>query len=251
MLRVDDLVAGYGSIAVLRGVSLAVEPGELVSVIGANGAGKSTLLRAVSGLVRPTTGRVRFDGDDVTGAPMHRIVRRGLVQVPEGRQLFPSLTVEENLLLGGFARAAWKGRGVLAPDIERAYALFPRLAERRRQAAGTLSGGEQQMLAIGRALMARPRMLILDEPSLGLAPLIVEELFAVIRRLRDDGMPSLLVEQNARAAAAFSERVYVLRQGAVVAVGRGSDMLRDGSLFDAYLGGGREVASRAQALGRP
>jgi len=238
MLHVEDLVAGYGSITVLRGVSLAVESKELVSIVGANGAGKSTLLRAVSGLVRPTGGCVRFDGSDVTGAPMHRIVQRGLVQVPEGRQLFPSLTVEENLLLGGFTRAAWKGRRALAPEMEHAYALFPRLAERRRQAAGTLSGGEQQMLAIGRALMARPRMLILDEPSLGLAPLLVEELFAVIRQLRDDGMPSLLVEQNARAAAAFSERVYVMRQGVVVAVGRGSDMLRDDALFDAYLGGG-------------
>src|SRR5712692_2494230 len=173
MLRVEDLLAGYGSITVLRGVSLTVESKELVSVVGANGAGKSTLLRAVSGLVRPTSGRVCFDGADVTGAPMHRIVQRGLVQVPEGRQLFPSLTVEDNLFLGGFARAAWKGRGVLAPELEQAYALFPRLAERRRQAAGTLSGGEQQMLAIGRALMARPRMLILDEPSLGLAPLLV------------------------------------------------------------------------------
>jgi len=239
MLHVEDLVAGYGSITVLRGVSLAVESKELVSIVGANGAGKSTLLRAVSGLVRPTGGCVRFDGSDVTGAPMHRIVQRGLVQVPEGRQLFPSLTVEENLLLGGFTRAAWKGRRALAPEMEHAYALFPRLAERRRQAAGTLSGGEQQMLAIGRALMARPRMLILDEPSLGLAPLLVEELFAVIRQLRDDGMPSLLVEQNARAAAAFSERVYVMRQGVVVAVGRGSDMLRDDALFDAYLGGSR------------
>jgi len=251
MLHVEDLVAGYGSITALRGVSLTVEPKELVSVVGANGAGKSTLLRAISGLVRPTRGHVRFDGADVTGAPMHRIVQRGLVQVPEGRQLFPSLTVEENLLLGGFARAAWKGRGVLAPEMEHAYALFPRLAERRRQAAGTLSGGEQQMLAIGRALMARPRMLILDEPSLGLAPLVVEELFAVIRRLRDDGMPSLLVEQNARAAAAFSERVYVLRQGTVVAVGRGSDMLRDRSLFDAYLGGRREAEPQTRAMERP
>jgi branched-chain amino acid transport system ATP-binding protein len=251
MLHVEDLVAGYGAITVLRGVSLTVESKELVSVVGANGAGKSTLMRAVSGLVRPARGHVRFDGADVTGAPMHRIVRRGLVQVPEGRQLFPSLTVEENLLLGGFARAAGKGRRVLAPEMEHAYALFPRLAERRRQAAGTLSGGEQQMLAIGRALMARPRMLILDEPSLGLAPLLVEELFAVIRRLRDEGMPLLLVEQNARAAAAFSERVYVLRQGEVVAVGRGSDMLRDGSLFDAYLGGGRQAEPRPHALERP
>jgi len=251
VLRVEDLVAGYGSITVLHGISLAVEPKELVSIVGANGAGKSTLLRALSGLVRPTRGHVHFDGRDVTGAPMHRIVQMGLVQVPEGRQLFPSLSVEENLLLGGFTRAAWKGRRVLAPEMEHAYTLFPRLAERRRQAAGTLSGGEQQMLAIGRALMARPRMLMLDEPSLGLAPLLVEELFAVIRQLRDDGMPSLLVEQNARAAAAFSERVYVLRQGAVVAVGRGSDMLRDDSLFDAYLGGGRATGPRSRARELP
>jgi len=216
---------------------MRVEAGEIVSIVGANGAGKSTLLRTISGLIRPSEGHIRFDGRDIGGEAMHRIVAWGLVQVPEGRQLFPALTVDENLFLGAFARAAWQGRHALRRDLEeRVYPLFPMLAERRAQLAGTLSGGEQQMLAIGRALMARPRMLILDEPSLGLAPLVVEELFRVVRRLRDAGMPSLLVEQNARAAAAFSDRVYVLRQGTIVAEGAGADMVHDEAMFAAYLG---------------
>jgi branched-chain amino acid transport system ATP-binding protein len=237
MLHVEDLVAGYGSITVLRGVSLAVESKELVSIVGANGAGKSTLLRAVSGLVRPTGGCVRFDGSDVTGAPMHRIVQRGLVQVPEGRQLFPSLTVEENLLLGGFTRAAWKGRRALAPEMEHAYALFPRLAERRRQAAGTLSGGEQQMLAISRALMARPKFILLDEPSLGLAPLLVREIFGIIQRVnREEKTAFLLVEQNANLALATASRGYVLETGRVVLAGRASELLEDPQVKAAYLG---------------
>jgi branched-chain amino acid transport system ATP-binding protein len=237
MLRVESLVAGYGSVTVLRGVAMRVEAGEIVSIVGANGAGKSTLLRTISGLIRPREGHIRFDGADIAGRTMHRIVTSGLVQVPEGRQLFPTLTVDENLFLGAFARAAWQGRHALRRDLEeQVYPLFPILAERRGQLAGTLSGGEQQMLAIGRALMARPRMLILDEPSLGLAPRVVEELFRVVRRLRDAGMPSLLVEQNARAAAAFSDRVYVLRQGAIVAEGAGADMVRDDAMFAAYLG---------------
>jgi branched-chain amino acid transport system ATP-binding protein len=237
MLHTEGVVAGYGSVTVLRGVTLRVGSDELISIVGANGAGKSTLLRTISGLIRPTAGTIRFDGADIAGVPMHRIVGRGLVQVPEGRQLFPTLTVEENLFLGAFARAAWHGRKTLRRDLEeRVYPLFPKLAERRTQLARTLSGGEQQMLAIGRALMARPRMLILDEPSLGLAPLIVEELFRVIRHLRDTGTPSLLVEQNARAAAAFSDRVYVLRQGAVVAEGKGAEMARDEAMFAAYVG---------------
>lgn len=237
MLQVRDLVAGYGSVTVLRGVTMNVGAGQLVSIVGANGAGKSTLLRAISGLIRPSAGSIHFEGADVASASMHRIVARGLVQVPEGRQLFPTLTVEDNLLLGAFARAAWQGRRALRHEIqERVYPLFPRLAERKAQIAGTLSGGEQQMLAIGRALMARPRMLILDEPSLGLAPLVVEEVFRVVRRLRDEGMPSLLVEQNARAAATFSDRVYVLRQGTVVAEGSGTEMVRDEAMFAAYLG---------------
>jgi branched-chain amino acid transport system ATP-binding protein len=237
VLHVEGLVAGYGSVTVLRGVIMRVEAGEIVSIVGANGAGKSTLLRTISGLIRPSEGHIRFDGTDIGGEAMHRIVACGLVQVPEGRQLFPALTVDENLFLGAFARAAWQGLHALRRDLEeRVYPLFPILAERRAQLAGTLSGGEQQMLAIGRALMARPRMLILDEPSLGLAPLVVEELFRVVRRLRDAGMPSLLVEQNARAAAAFSDRVYVLRQGTIVAEGAGADMVRDEAMFAAYLG---------------
>jgi branched-chain amino acid transport system ATP-binding protein len=237
MLRVEGLVAGYGSVTVLRGVTMRVEAGEIVSIVGANGAGKSTLLRTISGLIRPQEGRIRFEGTAIGGEAMHRIVACGLVQVPEGRQLFPTLAVEENLFLGAFARAAWQSRQSLRRDLEeRVYPLFPKLAERRTQLAGTLSGGEQQMLAIGRALMARPRMLILDEPSLGLAPIIVEELFRVVQRLREAGMPSLLVEQNARAAAAFSDRVYVLRQGTIVAEGAGADMLRDEAMFAAYLG---------------
>lgn len=237
MLQVDSLVAGYESVTVLRGVTMRVGARELVSIVGANGAGKSTLLRAISGLIRPQAGSIRFEEANITGEPMHRIVARGLVQVPEGRQLFPTLTVEDNLCLGAFARAAWQGRKALRHDMEeRVYPLFPPLAERRTQLAGTLSGGEQQMLAIGRALMAHPRMLILDEPSLGLAPRVVEDVFSVVRRLRDAGMPSLLVEQNARAAATFSDRVYVLRQGAVVAEGTGAEMVRDEAMFAAYLG---------------
>jgi len=237
MLRTEGIVAGYGSVMVLRGVTMRVGSDELVSIVGANGAGKSTLLRAISGLVQPSAGTIRFEGADITGEPMHQIVSRGLVQVPEGRQLFPGLTVEENLFLGAFARAAWQSRKALRHDIEeRVYPVFPKLAERKTQLARTLSGGEQQMLAIGRALMAHPRMLILDEPSLGLAPIIIEELFRVIRNLRDAGTPSLLVEQNARAAAAFSDRVYVLRQGAVVAEGTGVDMVRDDAMFAAYVG---------------
>jgi branched-chain amino acid transport system ATP-binding protein len=237
MLQVEGLVAGYGSVTVLRGVTMKVGERELVSIVGANGAGKSTLLRTISGLIRPSAGSIRFEGAAIAGASMHGIVARGLVQVPEGRQLFPTLTVEDNLFLGAFARAAWQGRGSLRHEIEeRVYPLFPRLSERKAQIAGTLSGGEQQMLAIGRALMARPRMLILDEPSLGLAPLVVEDVFRVVRRLRDEGMPSLLVEQNARAAATFSDRVYVLRQGAVVAEGSGAEMVKDEAMFAAYLG---------------
>ncbi|MCW5751367.1 MAG: ABC transporter ATP-binding protein [Anaerolineales bacterium] len=237
MLEVEGLVSGYGSVTVLRGVAMRVEPGEIVSIVGANGAGKSTLLRTISGLIRAREGRIRFHGVDIGGKAMHHIVASGLVQVPEGRQLFPTLTVNENLLLGAFARAAWQSRHALRRDLEKqVYPIFPILAERRDQLAGTLSGGQQQMLAIGRALMARPRMLILDEPSLGLAPLVVEELFSVVQRLRNGGMPSLLVEQNARAAAAFSDRVYVLRQGTVVAEGTGADMLRNETLFSEYLG---------------
>lgn len=237
MLEVEALVSGYGSVTVLRGVAMRVEAGEIVSIVGANGAGKSTLLRTISGLIRPREGRIRFDGVDIGSKAMHHIVAAGLVQVPEGRQLFPTLTVDENLFLGAFARAAWQSRHALRRDLEeQVYPLFPILAERRDQLAGTLSGGQQQMLAIGRALMARPRMLILDEPSLGLAPLVVEELFGVVQRLRNGGMPSLLVEQNARAAAAFSDRVYVLRQGTIVAEGTGADMLRNETLFSEYLG---------------
>jgi len=237
MLEVEGLVSGYGVVTVLRGVSMRIEADEIVSIVGANGAGKSTLLRTISGLVRPSKGRICFDGVDIGSKAMHQIVAGGLVQVPEGRQLFPTLTVNENLFLGAFARAAWQSRHALRRDLEeQVYSLFPILAERRDQLAGTLSGGQQQMLAIGRALMARPRMLILDEPSLGLAPLVVEELFGVVQRLRKAGMPSLLVEQNARAAAAFSDRVYVLRQGEIVAEGTGADMLRNKALFSEYLG---------------
>jgi branched-chain amino acid transport system ATP-binding protein len=237
VLRVEQVAAGYGRSTVLRDVSLTVGRDELVSVIGANGAGKSTLLRAISGLIRPTSGRIVFEERVIEALPPHRIVRLGLVQVPEGRQLFPLLRVEENLDLGAFAHHRWGRHDDRDARKEAVFAMFPRLRDRRQQFAGSLSGGEQQMLAIARALMARPRLLILDEPSLGLAPLVVDELFRVIERLRDAGIPSLLVEQNARAAADLATRVYVMQQGRIVAEGRGDEILRDDALFRAYLGG--------------
>ncbi len=232
MLEVSGLKVRYGGITALRGVDLSVREGEIVTLVGANGAGKSTLLAAVCGLLRPAAGSVRFLGREVTGTPAHRLARQGMILVPEGRRVFANLTVHENLLLGGWGRPV----AALAEDLERAYGAFPRLAERRSQLAGTLSGGEQQMLALGRGLMGRPKLLMLDEPSLGLAPLLVAEVFGIIERIHAQGATVLLIEQNAAAALSVADRGYVLETGEVVLSGPGRELLRDGGVQRAYLG---------------
>ena len=233
LLELIGVDVDYGDLPALSGVALAVEAGEILSVVGANGAGKTTLLRTISGLMRPRRGEVRFEGERLDRLPCHRVVERGVVHVPEGRKIFPSLTVRENLELGSYTRAAKARR---ADSLERVFALFPRLRERARQAAGTLSGGEQQMLAIGRALMALPRLLMLDEPSLGLAPLIVREIFHTIGEINRGGTTVLLVEQNTRQALAFSRRGYVLENGRVTLSGSGEELLGNEHVRRAYLG---------------
>jgi branched-chain amino acid transport system ATP-binding protein len=238
LLDVRNLEAGYGHLKVLHGVSLAVRPGEIAAVIGANGAGKTTLLRVLSGLLRPDAGEIRFDGASIAGWPPERIAALGLVHIPERRQLFGPLRVEDNLLLGAYLRFRREPRVAIQTDLERVYALFPRLKERRRQFAGTLSGGEQQMLAIGRGLMARPRLVLLDEPSLGLAPLLVRELFRVIAELRAHGQTLLLVEQNARQALRVADAAWVLETGRILLQGEGSSLLASPVVEKAYLGGG-------------
>jgi len=232
LLAVRELAAGYGPVEVLRGVDLEVGAGEIVALLGPNGAGKTTLNRVASGLLRPRAGEVSFDGQQVSRLAPQAIVEAGLVQVPEGRRVFPDLSVHENLLLGAYRR----GRARRAANLERVYGLFPRLAERRRQAAGTLSGGEQQMLAIGRALMAEPRLLILDEPSLGLAPLVVEQVLTLLVELNRAGLAMLLVEQNVVQSLAIARRAYVLEQGRIVAEGPSASLLADERLRRAYLG---------------
>ncbi|WP_376788912.1 ABC transporter ATP-binding protein [Thermoflexus sp.] len=236
-LEVEQLEVAYGSVRALQGISLYVEPGEIVAVIGSNGAGKTTLLRAISGLLRPRSGRIRFDGHEITGWPPESIVALGLVQIPERRQLFDSMSVEDNLRLGAYLRLRRGERKAVEEDLQRVFEIFPRLKERRRQVAGTLSGGEQQMLAIGRGLMARPRVLLLDEPSLGLAPLLVQELFRILRALREQGLTLLLVEQNARQALRIADRAYVMETGRIVREGAAVDLLTDPILQAAYLGG--------------
>jgi branched-chain amino acid transport system ATP-binding protein len=233
LLEVTDLVAGYGPIRALDGVSLDVEPGELVAIIGANGAGKTTLLMAISGVVTPRAGTVRFAGRPLAGLPPHEVMRAGIGHAPEGRRIFPRLTVRENLELGGFAR---RDRGQVARDIDEACGLFPVLGQRLAQLGGTLSGGEQQMLAIARALVGRPRLLLLDEPSLGLAPLIVAKVFEVIKSLSSRGIGVLLVEQNARAALKLASRGWVLETGRVTLTGTGPELAADRRVRDAYLG---------------
>jgi branched-chain amino acid transport system ATP-binding protein len=233
ILAIEDLRAGYGDVTVLRGASLAVGPREIVALVGANGAGKTTTLRAVSGLIRPTGGAIRFEGARIEMLSPHEIVGRGLLQVPEGRKIFPSLTVEENLDLGAYARGAKARR---AETRARVFDLFPILAERRRQTAGTLSGGEQQMLAIGRSLMGGPRLLMLDEPSLGLAPQVVDRIFDVVRAINADGVPILLVEQNVQRSLAIADRAYVLEQGVVALSGPGRELLARDEVRKAYLG---------------
>ncbi|KMY69194.1 hypothetical protein AAU61_06780 [Desulfocarbo indianensis] len=233
MLEVRGLTVRYGGITALRQVGLEVKKGEIVTLIGSNGAGKSSLLAAVMGQVRPAAGGVSYLGKEVAGRKPHRLARQGLVLVPEGRRIFANLTVRENLLLGGYAHAHDKQ----APqDLEQVYGLFPRLAERRSQTAGTLSGGEQQMLALGRGLMSRPRLLMLDEPSLGLAPLLVAEVFHIIRRIHDQGVTVLLIEQNAAAALHIAQRGYVLENGRVALSGSGPELMADGRVQRAYLG---------------
>ncbi len=237
MLVLERISSYYGRIQALKAISLRVEEGEIVALIGANGAGKTTLLNSVSGLVLPQEGRVLFDGRDITHLPPEDTVHLGISHVPEHRQLFGTMTVYENLLLGAYHRRV--SRAELAGDLGQVFELFPRLEERQGQLAGTLSGGEQQMLAIARGLMARPRLLLLDEPSLGLAPLIVRDLFRVIRSLRERGTTVLLVEQNARAALHLADRAYVLETGSIVLEGPAQELLEDERVQAAYLGGGK------------
>jgi branched-chain amino acid transport system ATP-binding protein len=232
LLAVRGLRAGYGPVEILRGIDLDVRGGEIVALLGSNGAGKSTLNNNLSGIFRPFAGSIRFEGDEIAGAAATRIVEAGLVQVPEGRRVFPDLTVRENLELGSYRR----GRANRARNLERVVAIFPRLAERASQAAGTLSGGEQQMLAIGRGLMGEPRLLILDEPSLGLSPLLVEEMFALIGRLNAEGLAILLVEQNVVQSLAVAHRAYVLEHGRIALSGPASRLASDPALKRSYLG---------------
>ena len=233
LLRIEGVRAGYGNIEALHGIDLEVRRGEVVSLIGANGAGKTTTLMTVCGCVKIRVGKVTFDGKDITTMPSDRIVRLGLAQSPEGRKIFPRLTVAENLEMGAFIR---NDKAAIIQDKERVYALFPILGERRTQAGGTLSGGEQQMLAVGRAMMSRPKLLLLDEPSLGLAPLIVLKIFEVIRTLNAEGTTILLVEQNARMALSHAHRGYVMETGSITMTGEGKALLADPRVQAAYLG---------------
>jgi len=233
VLEIKDLHVYYGGIHALKGVSLFVPEGKIVTLIGANGAGKTTTLKAVCALVRPAGGEITFLGRSLLGLKTPNIIRQGITLAPEGRRVFPNLTVRENLILGAYARRDAAG---IRSDMEWVYSLFPRLKERERQLAGTLSGGEQQMLAVGRALMSRPRLLMLDEPSLGLAPLLVQEILGIIRRINAEGKTILLIEQNARAALELADYGYVLETGKVVLSGTGRDLLADDRVRRAYLG---------------
>jgi branched-chain amino acid transport system ATP-binding protein len=236
MLRVESISALYGAIQALRNVSLHVSPGEVVTLLGANGAGKTTLMKVVSGLHPSAKGKLLFEGRNIVGLPAERILRLGVGQVPEGRQLFAPLTVLDNLILGAYVRFRGRGKKEVPRDLESVFQLFPVLQERQRQRAGTLSGGEQQMVAIGRTLMARPKLLLLDEPSLGLAPLVVAGIFRVIRSLRERGTTILLVEQNAKAALKVADRGYVLETGRIILDGETEDLLNNKEVQRAYLG---------------
>ncbi len=233
MLKVNDINVYYGAIHAIKGVSFEVNDGEVVTLIGANGAGKSTILNTVCGLLRSRTGSIEFLGRNLASVPAHKIVELGMAHVPEGRRVFQQMTVEENLEMGAYTQA----RSTIEPGLERVYGQFPRLKERRRQVAGTLSGGEQQMLAMGRGLMSGPKLLMLDEPSMGLAPILVEQIFDIIRQLHQAGVTILLVEQNAQMALSVADRGYVLETGKIVATGTGADLLRDEAVKKAYLGG--------------
>lgn len=233
VLEVERLVAGYGGAVAVDGASLSLAAGELLAVIGANGAGKTTLIRAIAGMLRPMAGRIRHRGEEITGWTSDRVCERGIAQVAEGRQVFPSLSVLENLRAGALLR---RSRAREAANLERVMTMFPRLAERRRQPAGTLSGGEQQMLAIGRCLMAEPELILFDEPSLGLAPAMVDMVFGVVKRLHAEGMAMILVEQNVRDSLEICDRALVLEHGAVVAAGTGAELLASDRVREAYLG---------------
>ncbi|MDY3281880.1 ABC transporter ATP-binding protein [Dysosmobacter sp.] len=233
MLKVDDINVWYGSIHAIKGISFEVYEGEIVTLIGANGAGKSTTLNTISGLLHSKTGSVTFQGKNLARIPPHKVVEQGLAQVPEGRRVFLQMTVKENLEMGAYTMPA----GGVQADLDMVYGLFPRLKERYRQVAGTLSGGEQQMLAMGRALMSHPKLLMLDEPSMGLAPILVEQIFEIIRNLHQHGSTILLVEQNAQAALSIADRGYVLETGKIVTTGTGAELLSSPAIKKAYLGG--------------
>ena len=233
LLSVQDLHVSYGAIKAVRGISFDINEGEIVTLIGANGAGKSTTLNTVAGLIKPESGSVEFDGASVAGVPAHKVVGRGMALCPEGRRVFTQMTVAENLEMGGYTRSDAEN----GETLEKVYAHFPRLKERRGQVAGTLSGGEQQMLAMGRALMSRPRLLMLDEPSMGLAPILVQEIFDIVKQLNEAGTTILLVEQNANMALSIADRAYVLEIGTIKKTGTGAELLVDDDVRKAYLGG--------------
>ena len=233
ILRIENLKVNYGGIEAVKGIDVSVEEGEIVTLIGANGAGKSTTLRTISGLVKPREGKIFFQGSEITGDNPSDIVGKGITMVPEGRRIFPDMTVKENLRIGAYLR-----NDDLSKDYEEVYALFPRLKEREWQAGGTLSGGEQQMLAVGRALMARPKLMMLDEPSLGLAPLVVKDIFEIIKKINAQGVTILLIEQNANMALQIAHHAYVLETGRITMTGEGKTLLTDERVREAYLGAG-------------
>ena len=234
MLKVEDINVYYGAIHAIKGISLEVEKGEIVTLIGANGAGKSTILRTISGLLKPKTGKIDFEGQNIAGIAAQHIVKSGISQVPEGRRIFANMTVMENLDLGAYVRSDKAG---IQEDLKMVFARFPRLEERKTQEAGTLSGGEQQMLAMGRALMSRPRLLLLDEPSMGLAPLLIKEIFSIIQDINKTGTTVLLVEQNANMALSIANRAYVLETGRITLAGPAKDLAASEAVRKAYLGG--------------
>ena len=244
LLSLTDVHVGYGGIKAVKGVSFHVDDGELVTLIGANGAGKTTTLKAISGLLRPTSGEIVYDGVRIVGLASHVIARQGLALVPEGRGVFPGLTIEENLAMGAYRRNDQAG---IAADMEQAFERFPRLKERAKQTAGTLSGGEQQMLAISRALMSRPKLLLLDEPSMGLAPIMVQKIFSVVREVAATGVTILLIEQNAKLALQVSNRAYVMDGGLITLEGESSALLDDPRVREAYLGEADCVAPAVEA----
>ncbi len=233
MLKIENLHVFYGGIHALKGINLNVEKGKTISLIGANGAGKSTTLRCIMGLVKKSEGSIVYDGIDITGFKTRDIVKKGLVLTPEGRRIFPNLTVKENIILGAYTRI---DKAEIERDINKVYELFPRLKEREWQVAGTLSGGEQQMLAVGRSLMSKPKLIMMDEPSLGLAPLIVKNIFDIIKEINDNGVTVLLIEQNAKAALEIADYAYVLETGKITLEGKGSDLLNNPDVQKAYLG---------------